>query len=76
MSTSYDLLIYKDFTDTFDQSVAIGDDAAKFAHPGLSVVAIGPGIHEGRTTLVLAHGERPMAEIQKLLNGERQAVKP
>ena len=72
---NYDLLIYHDMTDntesTGDDFPAVGAAAEKW-FGGLGkdrhVVAIGPGIHEGRATVVLAHGSRPMHEVQELLN--------
>lgn len=68
MGGYYDLLVYHDFGDTFDEPLAIGDDAAKIGFPGLRVVALGPAIHEGKdATLVLSHGARPMREVQRLL---------
>jgi hypothetical protein len=56
-----DLLIYRDFDDTTDQSLNVGDKANKLGSDleGLYVVALGPGIHEGRKTVVLAHEHRP-----------------
>jgi hypothetical protein len=73
VGTLYDLLIYHDFTDTFEQPVRVGDSAAIFGQKfaDLHVVALGPGIHEGRRTVVLAHGDRPMTEVQALI--ERRA---
>lgn len=69
---AYDLLVYHDMTDPIhDGPPAVGTDAGEWfgdAFADLSVVAVGPGIHEGRTTVVLAHSHRPMAEVQHLLD--------
>jgi hypothetical protein len=69
VATLYDLLVYHDFTDTFDQSVRVGESAAIFGKQfaDLHVVALGPGIHDGRRTVVLAHGDSPMTEVQALI---------
>lgn len=64
----YDVLIYHDLSDPFDEPVRVGDPGGKLGFPDLQVVAIGPGIHEGRTTVVLSHGPGAMDEIQALLN--------
>ena len=69
MSITYDLLVYHDFTDPTDTPLEIGDSASKLGFaPEMQVVAIGPGIHEGRTTVVLAHGFGPMPRMQALLD--------
>ena len=58
-----DLFIYRDFTDTLNQTpFNVGDNVSEKLGPGfegLYVVALGPGVHEGRQTVVLAHEERP-----------------
>ena len=62
MATPLDLLVYHDMTDTFDQSLEVGDSAGeKFGEKfhGLYVVATGAGIHPGRRTVVLASEHRP-----------------
>jgi hypothetical protein len=56
-----DLLTYRDF-DPLDETFKVGDNAAtKLGQDfeGLYVVAVGPGIHEGRQTVVLGHEARP-----------------
>jgi hypothetical protein len=56
-----DLLIYRDF-DAGHESFRVGDSAAEKLGLGfedLYVVAVGPGIHGGRQTVVLAHEHRP-----------------
>jgi len=69
----YDLLVYHDFTDHLNTSPPpIGARAGDWfgdAFPDLHVVAVGPGIREGRVTVVLAHGERHMEAVQALLDG-------
>jgi hypothetical protein len=76
--TSYDLLVYHDLSDSTSTTggalPSVGDRAEQwFGDMGRDrhVVAVGPGIHEGRVTVVLAHGDRPMEELQELL--DRQA---
>jgi hypothetical protein len=77
----YDLLIYHDLSDdterTGDRAPDVGDDAADwFGELGRDrhVVAVGPGIHgRDRVTVVLAHGNRPMPEIQAMLDALRQS---
>lgn len=71
----YDLLIYHDLDDptesTGDRIPPVGAKAEEwFGELGRDrhVVAVGPGIHEGRVTVVLAHAARPMKEIQALLD--------
>ena len=73
--TTYDLLVYHDMTDptpsTGGAVPSVGDPAERwFGTLGRNrhVVAVGPGIHEGRITVVLAHGRRPMPEVQALLD--------
>jgi hypothetical protein len=71
MSTNYDLLIYHDFTDTFDSPLTVGDSARALGFEDMHVVALGPPIHEGKDrTIVLAHGARPMREMQALISLE------
>jgi hypothetical protein len=73
--TTYDLLVYHDLSDPTERSgggvPSVGDRAEEwFGSIGKDrhVVAVGPGIHEGRVTVVLAHGDRPMPEVQALLD--------
>lgn len=73
--TTYDLLVYHDMTDPTVSSGGmiprIGDNAEQwFGELGRErhVVAVGPGVHDNRVTVVLAHGRRPMPEIQALLD--------
>ena len=73
--TMYDLFVYHDLHDptmTTGGSVpSVGDAAERwFGAIGRErhVVAVGPGVHPGRVTVVLAHGDRPMTEVQELLN--------
>jgi hypothetical protein len=62
LAIGYDLLIYHDFSDTFDTQIQVGDSARVLGFEDLHVVALGPPIHEGKDrTLVLAHGARPNA---------------
>lgn len=60
---SYDLLTYHDLTDTLHDDVpVVGQDAGSWFgadYTGLYVTAVGPGIHEGRVTVVLSHERRP-----------------
>lgn len=69
---TYDLLVYHDMTDTRDSPIPhVGESAeARFGaqYKDQFIVAVGPGIHEGRTTVVVAHGHRPMEEVQALLD--------
>ena len=58
----YDLLVYHDFRSSHDGVPNVGDRAeawfgSKFE--GLFVTAVGGGIHEGRTTVVLSSESRP-----------------
>jgi hypothetical protein len=73
--TAYDLLVYHDLSDPTPSSGGtipeVGEEAeARFGLLGhdLHVVAVGPGIHPGRVTVVLAHGNRPMEAMQDLLD--------
>lgn len=71
----YDLLVYHDMSDNTESTgsrvPSVGDKAEEW-FGGLGkdrhVVAVGPGVHEGRVTVVLAHGSRPMAEVQAVLD--------
>jgi hypothetical protein len=70
-----DLLVYHDVSAYSGTNFAIGTDAgselgAPFA--GYHIVALGPPIHDGKdATVVLAVGNRPMEEIQALLDKNR-----
>jgi hypothetical protein len=74
--TYFDLLVYHDLTDptksTGGTVPEVGDDAEKRFGSEIGharhVVAVGPGIHDGRVTVVLAHGKRPMPEVQAMLD--------
>jgi hypothetical protein len=73
-----DLLVYHDMTVYADSVLTIGADAGAelgelFA--GYRIVAIGPPIHSQAkdVTVVLAHGDRPMKEIQALLDAKRDS---
>jgi hypothetical protein len=72
--TGYDLLVYHDLSDptatTGGTIPRVGDRGERFADIGKErhVVAVGPGIHPGRVTVVLAHNARPMKEIQAMLD--------
>jgi len=72
--TGYDLLVYHDLSDptasTGGTVPTVGESGERFALIGKDrhVVAVGPGIHPGRITVVLAHGDRPMPEMQALLD--------
>ena len=48
MAIGYDLLIYRDFSDTFDTEIQVGDSARVLGFEDLHVVALGPPIHEGK----------------------------
>ena len=67
--------MYHDLSDSTEttrgQVPSVGDNAEQwFGALGKDrhVVAVGPGIHDGRMTVVLAHGNRPMEEMQALLD--------
>lgn len=68
----YDLLVYHDMTDTtHDFPPSVGTDAGEWfgdSFKDMTVVGVGPGIHEGRTTVVLAHSGRPMEDVQTFLD--------
>jgi hypothetical protein len=70
---TYDLLVYHDMDDPIhDRPPSVGQDAGEWfgdTFKDMSVVAVGKGIHEGRITVVVAHGHGPMEEIQKVLDG-------
>jgi hypothetical protein len=75
MRTAYDLLVYHDLSDPTESTggrvPSVGARADEwFGDLGRDrhVVAVGPGIHEGRVMVVLAHGSGPMKEIQALLD--------
>jgi hypothetical protein len=59
----YDLLVYHDMSDTMhDSPPEVGQDAAEWfgdSYRDLFVAAVGPGIHPGRTTIVLSNESRP-----------------
>lgn len=67
-----DLFVYHDLTDNVGADLSLGADAGVelgdlFA--GYHVVAVGEPIHSGKdVTVVLAFGNRPMDEIQALLD--------
>ena len=73
-ATRYDLLVYHDLTDYTASSGGTvpkpGESAARFGDIGRdrNVIAVGPGIHKGRVTVVLAHRHPPMPEMQALLD--------
>jgi hypothetical protein len=74
--TSYDLLVYYDTSDSTTTTGGtiprVGDRAEEWFGEKIGkdrhVVAVGPGIHKGRVAVVLAHGSRPMAELQAMLD--------
>jgi hypothetical protein len=72
--TGYDLFVYHDLSDptasTGGTIPTVGERAERFGDLGKErhVVAVGPGIHPGRVTVVLAHGHRPMKEVRALLD--------
>jgi hypothetical protein len=54
----YDVLVYRDFAERLDGSPPkVGESASRLGFGGLIVVAVGPGVHEGRSTIVLADEE-------------------
>lgn len=59
----FDLLVYHDLTDTVhSQPPSVGQNAEEWFGEGfkdLFVTAVGPGIHDGRITVVLANESRP-----------------
>lgn len=67
-----DLLVYHDLTDNVGANLTVGADAgAEFGEPfaGYHIVAVGRGVNPGKDkTVVLAFGNRPMSEIQALLD--------
>jgi hypothetical protein len=77
--TAYDLLVYHDVSDPTERTggaiPSVGDDAESWFGSKIGgdrhVVAVGPGIYEGRVTVALAHSNRPMPELQALI--DRQA---
>jgi len=73
--TSYDLLVYYDLADPTERTggtiPSVGDDAEPlFGELGRDrrVVAVGPGIHERRVAVVLAHSHGATPEMQALLD--------
>lgn len=78
--TSYDLLVYHDLSDSTDTTGGavpkVGDKADEWFGPfgeDRNVVAVGPGVHEGKVTVVLAHGNRPMTRLQALLDQQAES---
>ena len=55
-ASRYDVLIYRDFSDPLDESPPqVGENAKRLGFGDeLIVVAVGPGIHEGRSTMILS----------------------
>jgi hypothetical protein len=74
-----DLLVYHDLTDHTSPGVRLevgASAAAEFgdAFEGLYIAAVGPPIHDSKdVTVVLAHGNRPMPEVQALLERRPQS---
>jgi hypothetical protein len=73
--TVYDLFVYADVTDPTERTGGsvpkVGDSAEEwFGATGRDqvIVAAGPGIHEGRVTVVIGPGPGPMPEVQALLD--------
>lgn len=68
----YDLLVYHDMSDTaHDSPPPVGTDAGQWfgdSFKDMHVVAVGPGIHQGRTTVVVAHSHHPMDDVQQFLD--------
>jgi hypothetical protein len=72
---AYDLLVYHDLCDytenSGDRVPSVGDAAdGLFGDLGKDryVVAVGPGIHEGRITVVVGQRTSPMRGLQALLD--------
>jgi hypothetical protein len=72
---AYDLLVYHDLSDytesSGDRVPSVGEAAdGLFGDLGKNrhVVGVGPGLHEGRITVVLAHRTSPMRALQALLD--------
>ena len=75
--TAYDLLVYHDLSDPTERTggtiPSVEDNAEEwFGDIGRhrNIVAVGPGIHESRVAVVLAHRHGPMPEMQALLDRE------
>ena len=66
----YDLFIYRDMSGTANDSLSIGDEAAKLGiGDNQQVVAIGPQINQVKdATVVVAHGHGRFEEVQRLLD--------
>lgn len=66
MAEGFDVLMYREFASAGDYR--IGQRTDDFGE-NLMVVAIGQPIHEGkRATIVLAHSDERMEEIQRFLD--------
>jgi hypothetical protein len=65
----YDVLICRDLSDPINGSPPrVGESASRFGFDDkLIVVAVGPGIHEGRTTFILS--DREDETFQRWLDG-------
>jgi hypothetical protein len=71
----YDVLIYRDLSDPHTgPPPRVGDSAERFGFGDLQVVAVGPGIHSGRTTMVLSGVDAP--RFQQWLEGRSPAASP
>ena len=77
--TGIDLLVYHDLTDTTERGarLELGANAAEEfgdIFEGMYIVAIGDPVHDSKdVTVVLAHGSRPMPEMQALLDSRSNA---
>ena len=71
----YDVLIYSDLSDPhIGPPPRIGESAERFGFADLQVVAVGPGIHSGRTAMILSGVEAP--RFQEWLEGRSPAAPP
>ena len=71
---SLDLFVYHDLDDTIhDELPPVGQDAGAWfgsSYAGLYITAIGPGVHAGRSTVVLSSESRHemQSEIKKFFS--------
>ncbi len=71
----FDVLIYRDLSDPHaGPPPRVGESAERFGCGGLQVVAVGPGIHSGRTAVILSGVDAP--RFQEWLAGRSPAASP
>jgi hypothetical protein len=69
------VLIYRDLSDPHaGPPPRVGESAERFGFGDLQVVAVGPGIHSGRTTVILSGVEAP--RFREWLAGRSPAASP